>query len=58
MQICVTRFDNKTLNENIEWKKNNNHPGSIYGTPVKISETILFLLIVVADFWTIWDNFK
>lgn len=41
MQICVTRFDNKTLNENIEWRKNNNHPGSIYGTPVKISETIL-----------------
>ena len=41
MQICVTRFDNKTLNENNIWKNNNNYIGCIYGTPVKISETIL-----------------
>lgn len=50
MQICVTRFDNKTLNENIKWRKNNNHTGCIYGTPVKITETILpNTLIIVLE---------
>jgi len=50
MQICVTRFDNKTLNENIKWRKNNNHLGCIYGTPVKITETILpDTLIIVLE---------
>jgi hypothetical protein len=50
MQICVTRFNNKTLNENIKWRKNNNHPGCIYGTPVKITETILpNTLIIVLE---------
>jgi len=50
MQICVTRFNNKTLNENITWKKNNNHLGCIYGTPVKITETILpNTLIIVLE---------
>lgn len=50
MQICVTRFDNKTLNENIKWRKNNNHLGCIYGTPVKITETILpNTLIIVLE---------
>lgn len=41
MQICITRFDNKTINENKNWKLLNNHIGCIYGTPIKISEKIL-----------------
>ena len=41
MEICVTRFDNKTYNENKIWKEKNNYEGCIYGTPVKISENIL-----------------
>tara|TARA_Y100000591_G_C21642006_1_gene598371 strand:+ start:26 stop:529 length:504 start_codon:yes stop_codon:yes gene_type:complete len=40
MYICVTRFDNKTLEENKIWKQKNNEIGCIYGTPVKISEKI------------------
>jgi hypothetical protein len=41
MQICITRFDNKTINENNNWKLLNSHIGCIYGTPIKISEKIL-----------------
>ena len=41
MEICITRFNNKTFNENMEWKKKNNFTGCIYGTPIKISEKIL-----------------
>lgn len=41
MEICVTRFNEATFNENRLWIKNNNsNLGCIYGTPVKISETI------------------
>ena len=40
MEICITRFDNKTFNENKLWKEKNNESGCIYGTPVKISEKI------------------
>jgi hypothetical protein len=40
MYICVTRFDNKTLEENKIWKEKNNEIGSVYGTPIKISEKI------------------
>ena len=41
MEICVTRFNEATFNENRAWIKNNNSSlGCIYGTPVKISETI------------------
>lgn len=50
MQICVTRFNNKTFNQNKEWKKNHNHLGCIYGTPVKITESILpDALIIVLE---------
>ena len=41
MNICITRFDNKTIEENKNWKKINNEIGCIYGTPIKISEKIL-----------------
>tara|TARA_X000000368_G_C23050068_1_gene720967 strand:- start:1743 stop:2258 length:516 start_codon:yes stop_codon:yes gene_type:complete len=41
MHICVTRFDNKTIEENKKWKQQNNEIGCIYGTPIKITEKIL-----------------
>jgi len=42
MEICVTRFNAITFNENQDWlKKNNSAIGCIYGCPIKISETIL-----------------
>ncbi len=42
MEICVTRFNNITVNENRNWiKENNNNIGCIYGTPIKITENIL-----------------
>ncbi len=40
LKLCVTRFNNTTKEENENWKKLNNHNGSIYGTPVKINSTI------------------
>ena len=41
MHICVTRFDNKTFEENKNWKQKNNEIGCIYGSPIKISDKIL-----------------
>ena len=42
MEICVTRFNNQTFQENRNWiKTNNSNIGCIYGTPVKITENIL-----------------
>jgi hypothetical protein len=41
MHICVTRFDNKTIEENKKWKQQNNEIGCIYGTSIKITEKIL-----------------
>lgn len=41
MEICVTRFSVSTFNENRAWViKNNNSLGCIYGTPVKISDSL------------------
>ena len=41
MEICVTRFNEATFNENRAWIKNNNSSlGCIYGTPVKISDSL------------------
>ena len=40
MEICITRFDNKTINENTNWKIVNQEI-CIYGSPIKISENIL-----------------
>jgi len=42
MEICVTRFTDTTYNENRSWiNKNSDAKGCIYGTPVKIRESIL-----------------
>ena len=42
MEICVTRFNNSTFQENRNWITiNNSNIGCIYGTPVKITENIL-----------------
>ena len=42
MEICVTRFTDTTYNENKTWlNKNNEAKGCIYGTPVKIKNSIL-----------------
>ena len=51
MEICVTRFNNITFNENQNWiKENNNGLGCIYGCPVKISETILpYTILIVIE---------
>lgn len=47
--IAITRFDNKTYAENRDWCKRSGFTGTIYGSPVRISEsiepdTILFVL--------------
>lgn len=49
MEICVTRFDSSTYEENKSWKIINNEIGCIYGTPIKIAEKILpnALIIVI-----------
>lgn len=39
MNICVTRFDNKTFKENLDFRNNNNIK-CIYGSPVKITDLI------------------
>ena len=42
MEICVTRFNTITFNENRKWiQENNSAIGCIYGSPIKISENIL-----------------
>jgi hypothetical protein len=42
MEICVTRFTDTTYSENRSWiNKNGDAKGCIYGTPVKIKESIL-----------------
>lgn len=41
MEIFVTRFNNKTIEENRNWLIKNNTNGCIYGSPIKISEKIL-----------------
>lgn len=37
---CVTRFNNKTLQENIEYRERNEMKGCCYGTPVLLQENI------------------
>ena len=49
MHLCVTRFCNSTFNENKDWKLRNNKIGCIYGTPIKITDTILpeaFIIVI------------
>lgn len=40
-RIAITRFDNVTYKENRDWCKRYNFQGCIYGTPIKLSESIL-----------------
>ena len=38
--LMITRFNNKTWNEMVEYKKINNITGSIYGVPRRVAPTI------------------
>ncbi len=40
-RIAVTRFNEQTWKENLNWKKNKYYNGCIYNTPTKISQKIL-----------------
>jgi hypothetical protein len=47
--IATTRFNSQTLEENLEWRHNNEFNGCIYNTPIKLSpktpkHSILFIL--------------
>lgn len=49
MEIFVTRFNEKTIEENKNWLKKNNDIGCIYGSPIKISEKVLpetYILVI------------
>ena len=49
MEIFVTRFDEKTIEENRNWLKKNNDIGCIYGSPIKITEKLLpetYILVI------------
>lgn len=39
--ICSTRFNSKTWEENLTWKKNNNFKGGIYNAPKTLNPSIL-----------------
>lgn len=41
MEIFVTRFNSETIKENREWCERNNTFGCIYGSPIKITESLL-----------------
>jgi hypothetical protein len=41
MILAATRFNEETMRENTIYKREKNYDGCIYGTPVKISTTIL-----------------
>lgn len=38
--IAITRFNDTTYRENREWCRKNDYRGTIYGTPMRISEKI------------------
>lgn len=38
--LATTRFNQDTLQQNMNWREKNNWEGCIYGTPMKISEKI------------------
>lgn len=38
--LALTHFDNKTYKENRDWCSKNNYEGCIYGTPIRISNSI------------------
>jgi hypothetical protein len=38
--IGTTRFNNQTLEQNHCWKKNNNHEGCLYGSPIRVPSKV------------------
>lgn len=40
-KLAITRFDNETYRENREWCRVRDFNGSIYGSPIRISESVL-----------------
>lgn len=40
IKLAVTRFNNLTINENKKWRESRQYDGCIYGTSVKIKESI------------------
>ena len=43
--LATTRFNNKTWEENRDWREKNNHKGAIYGCPSQIKAgELLFIL--------------
>ena len=45
--LTTTRFNTQTWNERQRWIDNNNWTGSIYGTPVRVKDTINGTMIVL-----------
>tara|TARA_Y100000389_G_scaffold197561_1_gene232384 strand:+ start:3520 stop:3993 length:474 start_codon:yes stop_codon:yes gene_type:complete len=41
LPLCVTRFTDETNKQRSQWKTDNKFIGTIYGTPVKINNTIV-----------------
>ena len=42
--LCATRFTDETYNENINYKNNKKFSGSLYGSPIKISNNIIKMI--------------
>jgi|TARA_R110002072_G_scaffold5197_6_gene34433 hypothetical protein len=40
IKLAVTRFNNTTFNENKKWRESRQYDGSIYGSSVKIKESV------------------
>ena len=49
-EIATTRFNNKTWEENYQWREKNNYKGCIYGSPMKINKNIsLFIPMFILE---------
>lgn len=47
IKLAVTRFNNLTINENKKWRESRQYDGCIYGTSVKIKESISPEMILI-----------
>ena len=45
--LTCTRFNTETFQQNTRWRKNNEHLGCIYGTPVRIKDDIFVNAVVI-----------
>ncbi len=45
--LTCTRFNTETFQQNTRWRKNNEHSGCIYGTPVKMKDDIFVNAVVI-----------